>query len=273
MTMHTPRPTLLKLLVAVAAAAFANGTAHAQGFAVLVTPPRFELTVKPGESRREVFELTNSNSQAARLHFKTSDWSLDKAGAVLFDDALRPGSCRPWIAIERRDVTIPSGGKYRFRFDVAPPADAPAGECRFAVMVEGDEQSVQTPGGPTFPFAGRLGVIVYVTIGAAAPKLDIVKAEVATINGEATPVLQVQNSGTAHGRLSGFLSGTDAAGRKFEFNTSTLPILPGETRAITLTVNREREDAAAPKLTFPVTITGKLEWGDQTISFERRFAP
>ncbi len=52
----------------------------------------------------------------------------------------------------------------------------------------------------------------------------------------------VRNSGTAHGRLTGFLSGTDAAGNKLEFTPSTLPILPGETRGIPLTLHFEREE-------------------------------
>ena len=55
---------------------------------------------------------------------------------------LRPGSCRPWVAIDRSDLTIPGGGRARFRFEVTPPADAPTGECRFALMIEGDEPAV-----------------------------------------------------------------------------------------------------------------------------------
>ena len=47
----------------------------------------------------------------------------------------------------------------------------------------------------------------------------------------------VENTGTAHGRLSAFLSGTDAAGKKREFSPATLPILPGETRRIALNVD------------------------------------
>lgn len=243
----------------------------AQGFAALVSPPRFELAVKPGEKLREVMEITNAGTQAARYRLKTADWTLDNSAAVQFDDTLKPGSCRPWIAIETRQINVTPGGKYRYRFEVSPPADAPAGECRFAILIEGDEQNVQTPGGPAFPISGRLGVIVYVTIGGAQPQLEVVESKVALVNGEAMPVMMVRNTGNAHGRLAGFLSGTDAAGTKIEFTPSTLPILAGETRAISLVPYRDRDEPL--KVAFPITIRGKLEWGDnKSTPFEQKFA-
>ncbi len=241
----------------------------AQGFAALVTPPRFELAAKPGEKLRQVVEITNAAAQAAKYNLKTADWSLNENAAVTFDEALRPGSCRPWVAIEAPQVTVPAGGKYRYRFEISPPADAGAGECRFAILIEGDEQTVQTPGGPTFPVSGRLGVIVYVTMGGAQPSLEVVGTRV-SVGEEALPVLMVKNSGAAHGRLAGFLSGTDAAGRKIEFTLSTLPILPGETRGISLAPYRDNDEAL--KINYPITIRGKLEWGDKTVPFEQSFA-
>ena len=245
--------------------------ALAQGFAALVSPPRFELTVKPGERLREVMEITNAGAQSARYRLKTADWTLDGNAAVQFDDALKPGSCRPWVAVETRQITVNAGGKYRYRFEVAPPADAAAGECRFAILIEGDEQNVQTPGGPAFPISGRLGVIVYVTLGGAEPKLEVTGGRVAKVNDEDMPVVLVKNAGNAHGRLAGFLSGTDAAGKKLEFTPATLPILPGETRAISLVLYKERDEPVT--VSYPITIRGKLEWGDnKSTPFEQSFA-
>lgn len=245
--------------------------AHAQGFAALISPPRFELAAKPGARAREVIEITNAANQPAKFKLRTSEWTLDAAGAVKFEDALAPGSCRPWVAIERREITVSPGGKYRYRFEVAPPAGAPVGECRFAILVEGDDQNVQTGGGVSFPVSGRLGVIVYVTVGDAQPKLTVVGAKVAQVEQRPTPVIQVKNEGNAHGRLSAFLSGTDAKGNKLEFTTSTLPILPGETRDIALVVRRERDEPVG--ITYPITIRGKLEWGDnKTTELEQTFS-
>jgi hypothetical protein len=244
--------------------------AFAQGFAALVSPPRFELSAKPGEKVREVVEITNASAQAAKYGLRTADWTFSPDASVTFDDSLKPGSCRPWVAIESRQITVSPGGKYRFRFEVAPPADAPAGECRFAILIEGADQNVQTPGGPAFPISGRLGVIVYVTVGAAEPILEIAGTKVASVNGEDLPVLTVKNTGNAHGRLAGFLSGTDAAGKKLEFTAATLPILPGESRDISLAVYREKDEAI--KVAYPVTIRGKIEWGSKSTAFEQTFS-
>jgi len=261
---------ILARVVSCAAFVVASTGAFAQGFAALVSPPRFELVGKPGDKIRDVVEITNAGAQPAKYKLRTADWTFSKDASVSFDDSLKPGSCRPWVAIESRQITVSQGGKYRYRFEVAPPADAPAGECRFALLIEGDDQQVQTPGGPAFPIAGRLAVIVYVTIGTAEASLEVVGTKVAPINGEDLPVLSVKNSGNAHGRVAGFLSGTDAAGKKLEFTAATLPILPGETRDISLAIYREKDEAI--KVAYPITIRGKLEWGGKSSAFEQTFS-
>jgi len=256
---------------AVAALSLIPLACGAQGFAALVSPPRFELNGKPGAKLSEVMEITNAGAQAAKYKLKTTDWTLSDDGAVKFDDALAVGSCRPWVAIERREITVGAGAKYRYRFEVTPPAGAPAGECRFAIMIEGDEQPVQTPNGPSFPIAGRLGVIVYVTLGDAQPSLEVTGTKVAPVNGVPVPVILVKNNGQAHGRITGFLSGTDASGKKLEFTPSTLPILAGETRSISLVPYGDKDEVV--KIAFPITIKGKLEWGDkQSTPFEQTFS-
>lgn len=257
-------------IAAVLAAAVVAPRVHAQGFAALVSPPRFELAAAPGKRVRDVIEITNASGQPAKFKLRTADWTLGPNAEVKFEDALKPGSCRPWVAIERRELTVSPGGKYRYRFEVEPPADAPAGECRFAVLIEGDETAVPMAGGPSLPIAGRLGVIVYVTVGGAKPRLDVVGGKVATVDRQQLPVIMVKNTGNAHGRVTGFLDGTDAAGKKLEFTPATLPILPGETRAIPLTLYKERDEAVA--IAYPITIRGKLEWGDNnTTPFEQSF--
>lgn len=267
-------PGVKTMCAASCAALFAAtipASAIAQGFAALVSPPRFELATKPGEALREVVEITNASAQAAKYRLRTADWIFEENANVRFEDALQPGSCRPWVAIERREIVVSPGGKYRYRFEITPPADAPAGECRFAVLIEGDEQNVVTPGGPSFPIAGRLAVIVYVTLGGAEAKLEVVGNKTATINGEVMPVVMVKNTGNAHGRLAGFLSGTDAAAKKLEFTPSTSPILPGETRPVSLVLYRERDEPL--RVAYPITIRGTLEWGNQKLPFEQTFAP
>jgi len=264
----------MKLLCAGLAlvAAAVSTAAGAQGFAAVVSPPRFELAIKPGETVRDVVEINNASVQPATYRVRTADWTLSTDAGVAFSDALVPGSCRPWVAVERKEITVPGGGRYRYRFEVQAPADAPPGECRFAVMIEGEEQAVRTASGLQVPVSGRIGVIVYVAVGSAQPDLQIVGATTAEADGQRAPVLKVHNGGNAHGRLGGFLSGVDARGQRRDFAPSTLPILPGETRAIALVSDPGPADAG--EMVFPVRIQGTLEWGSgQRIELDQKFPP
>jgi P pilus assembly chaperone PapD len=234
-------------------------TAQAQEFAASISPPRFELSLKAGERSRQVIEISNAASQPATYKVYTADWTLGPDWGVTFHDALESRSCRPWVAIERREITVPAGGRFRFRFEVEPPADTPVRECRFAVMIEGAEQMARTGSGLNIPVSGRIGVIVYANVGGAEPRLQVIGAAVEDVNGQKLPVLKVNNLGNAHGRLSGFLRGTDASGRRLEFSPTSLPILPLETRSIALTASDR--PGSTVQVTFPVTISGVLEWG------------
>ncbi len=244
-------------------------TAMAQSFAALVSPPRFELETTAGKTVRAVVEITNADSRDAVYKLKTTDWYLDESAGVQFQDTLQPDSCRPWVAIERREITVAAGGKYRYRFEIKPPANLAPRECRFAIMIEGSESAVETQGGVKIPVSGRIGLIVYLAVGAVAPQLEVAASGVKNVNGVVLPTVSVKNFGSAHGRLSGFLEGTDDAGKKIELQPSNLPILPGETRVLAL--NIDREDKQAIDIQFPVTIKGAFEWGDKSIPFEHRY--
>ena len=274
----TRRCTNFKELVTAAALVLltlgAPSLVVASEFALAVSPPRFELELKPGERSRHVLEITNASAESTPLTAKTADWTLAADSSVTFYDDLQPGSCRPWVAIERRELTVSRERPFRFRFEVNPPADATPAECRFAIMLEGQEQISRPQGGPAIPFSARLGVVVYVAVGGAVPELAITGSSVQMVNGKSTPVLQVRNTGAAHGRLGGFLSGADASGKTLEFSASSLPILPGETRAVALNASRAGDQETEVQVQFPVTIRGKLEWGKgRTSNLDQRFAP
>jgi len=239
------------------------------GFAAVVAPPRFELATRAGASLREVISITNGAATAGKYRLHTADFRLGEDYGVIFQDALAPGSCRPWVALERAEVTLPPGGTIRYRFEVKVPADAPQGECRFGILIQGEDPAVAQAGAVQLPIAGRIGVIVYVRVGAAKAAIDVFGPSIVTLNGQALPTLRVHNSGDAHTRMGGFLTGTDAKGIKYDFVPSTLPILPGEERPVYLSPSRAGNDH--PTLTFPVTVQGKLEWDDQSTELNERF--
>lgn len=243
--------------------------AHAQGFSALISPPRVETAVKPGQTTRHVLEISQVGPLPGRFRVYTNDWTINPSGGVDFFEELKPGSCRPWVALERREMTVAGNAKMRFRFEVTPPADGLPTECRFAIMFEGLDTATASSGGVSFPVAGRIGVIVYAGMVGTQAVLEITGQRIGADSAK-LPTLDVRNTGTAHGRMNGFLTGVDDKGVRLEFTPSNLPILPGETRAIALTANVEG-GAAVPQINYPVTVKGALEWGGKRVPFEHQF--
>lgn len=244
----------LRFLAVLFAGLAAAGAAQAQ-FSAQIMPPRFEDGVRPGQVYREVIEISNIAPTASRMTVSTADWTLSADGGVEFQKSLAEGSCRPWTALEATEVQVPANGKRRFRFEVRVPADAPSQQCRFAILFEGDPTSVP---GMVVPVAGRIGIIVYLDIGDARANLRIVGNGVVETDGRPVPMLRVENTGNAHGRLEGFLEGVDPSGERWTLSPVGNPILPGMTREIPLIplVN----DDAPVELKFPMQVRGKLEW-------------
>jgi hypothetical protein len=241
----------------------------AGGFAAVVSPPRFELASHEGATVRQVIEVSNRSTMPARYRVHTADFTLGRDYSVNFHDELQPGSCRPWVALERPEVSLPGGATMRYRFEVQIPKDALAGECRFGILIESEEPALAQAGAMQIPVVGRIGVIVYVTVGDANADIDVLGPEVVTLNGQKVPAVRVHNGGNAHTRMSGFLSGSDVKGVKYDFNPSDLPILPGEVREVFLTPSTAGNDH--PTLAFPVTVQGTLEWGNQKTELNERF--
>ncbi|MGH8081417.1 MAG: hypothetical protein ACREP7_12660 [Lysobacter sp.] len=254
-----------------AACALASTGAVGQGFSALVSPPRFEDRTQPGTTYRNVVEISNISGASAHYTLKTADWHLDGQGAAVFDSALAPGSCRPWVGLEAAEIQVAANGKRRYRFEVAVPADAPVGECRFAIMLEGDPEAVG--GGLALPVSGRIGIIVYLAVGEAAAKLQLLDTSVGDVEGRKLPVLRVRNDGNAHGRLEGLIDGTDANGRKLSFAPSSLPLMPGETRTIVLTPQADDAASAPPVVAYPLQLKGALDWGKQRLPLDTRLNP
>jgi hypothetical protein len=170
------------------------------------------------------------------------------------------------VGLEAAEVNVPGNGKRRLRFEVAVPADAPRGECRFAIMIEGDPQPPQ-PGMP-LPISGRIGVIVYLAVGDAAAVLEVVKSGVAPFNGVSLPYLQVRNAGDMHSRLDGFLAGVDANGARVVLVPDNSPILVGVTRDIPLHPQAERPGEPVPAIAFPLRIKGRLDADRQRLDID-----
>jgi hypothetical protein len=243
--------------------------ALAQGFSALISPPRFELKGKPGQVIAEAFDISNPENYLARFDIATADWTLSESGAVAFDDRLAAGSCRPWTRIERRDIALAARAGRKFRFEVHIPADAKDGECRFALLIGAspEQDSLAAAGALKFPVQGRVGLIVYVAVGEAKPKLEFRGLKVAKVNNTPTPVAVFHNAGNAHGRPEGALAAVDQTGKQLEFTVSPSPILPGQTREIPIWPADPDNTNKPVQFTYPLRLKGTIEWegGQQAV--------
>ncbi len=235
---------------------------RASGFAAQVSPPRFELKATPGQSIRDIVEIQNSDDQPNTFQLRTADWMLnDQGGVVIHPPALQPDSCRPWARIERHKIRLAAQASKRYRFEIRVPEDAPAGECRLALLLESAEEDALMAKAQniSFPIHGRIAVIIYVVVGDAKADLDLKELKLDEVNGRLTPVAVFHNKGNAHGRPQGLLQGRDASGKRLEFSVSPSPVLPGHTRAIPIwqaTLDQDEPVTLRP----PLELKGVIEW-------------
>lgn len=232
-------------------------------FNAAVSPPRFELRADAGDVIRDVIRISNLGDTPAELLVRTADWDLSESGGLkIHGEALQPGSCRPWSRIERHRVTVAPRERRNYRFEVHVPEDAKAGECRFAVLFQQPEETADRMAmadGVSLPVVGQVAVIVYVAVGGAAPQLEVAEA-VPSPSGGAPLLLMVQNSGNAHGRPAGVITGRDAKGREFQFEVGQVAVLPGMKRQVPLWP--ERSDDNRPQIAYPIQLEGSVEWRD-----------
>ncbi|NOR40088.1 MAG: hypothetical protein GQ537_02620 [Gammaproteobacteria bacterium] len=249
------------------------GKGNAEGFSVLVAPPRFELQANPGDTVRDHVEITNPGDSPITFLMRTADWDMTEEGKTTFyPPELQPGSCRPMVRIERHKIRLPAKGKKRYRFQIELPEDALPGECRVALLIESPpEDAVQAKASSlTLPIRGRIAIVIYIAIGGAKPDLEISGMGLELHGEKPRPVIIVKNTGNAHGRTAGYVEATDATGKRFDFEITPLPVLAGQTRRIPLyqpTIDDRTPDDFTPPLELSA---GALEWGDSSTKIEKQ---
>jgi hypothetical protein len=159
-------------------------------------------------------------------------------------------------------LALNARGNRKFRFEVHIPADAPVGECRFAILIGAapEQDSTVAAGQLKFPVQGRVGLVVYVRVGDAKPKLEFRGLKVAKVNNAPTPVAVFHNSGNAHGRPEGGLNAVDKNGQQLEFVVSPSPILPGQTREVPIWPADPDNSNKTVQFTYPLKLKGTIEW-------------
>ncbi len=239
-------------------------------FSAAASPPRFQLQAQAGSRVTEVLQIHNMNVNPEQYDIRTGDWLMNENGEVSFMDELVEDSCRPWVKLERRKITVAGNSNRKFRFQISPPEGTTARECRFALYVQGANGGVVTDIAPglSMPVSGRLAVIIYLSVGDAKPELSVVELTKGDGPQGVLPLLIVSNSGKAHGRLAGLLRARDVDGTSYDVSVSDSPILPGQTRAIPLALSEPGENSIAEP-SYPIMLDGSVLWDGGQYKVER----
>jgi hypothetical protein len=230
---------------------------------ISVVPPRFEITGNPGDKVRQVIEITNQANKEVTFDMRTADWEFDaNFGVIVRADSLTAGSCRPWVALEQRQIKLKPGQKKKFRFEITVPSGTPDGECRFAVLITPSKEQKKTEAQP--PGQGRrikleltaqFAAVVYLGIGKAEAKLEVQGFTVKKVGSKKVPAVKLRNSGNAHGRPAGELTGKDASGNPVTFTVAGFPVLAGKTAVVALEPSSQTKSYK-----FPLTLKGDILW-------------
>ncbi len=244
-------------------------------FAVSAVPSRFEIHAAAGERVVRSVSLRNVGDKAIPLRARTLDWTMDEKANIQFIDGLTSDSCRPWVAVERREFNVEGSRERNFRFQIDVPKQAPAGECRFMLAIESvapaAERKETVQGREiSMPVGARLALPVYVVVGGAAPKLTVLSFGVEDVRGQRTPVIRVRNSGNAHGRLEGSADAVDAKGTRFEIAPDASAVLPGQTRSLALAAQPARGQKPYT-FVLPITVKGSFDSDSGAIPIDARF--
>src|SRR5260370_8055655 len=98
---------LLSILGITGPLGIGSRSVHAQGFAALVSPPRFELATQPGKVLRSVVEVSNRSTAPARYLIHTADWTFSPDFSVNFPATLHPSPSHPCAPIHPPDTHHP----------------------------------------------------------------------------------------------------------------------------------------------------------------------
>jgi len=243
----------------------------ADGFAAGVSPSKFELRARPGQVLRDTVRILNPGEQTEEFEISTADWRLDDHGGVEFvEDTLLENSCRPWVRLERKTVSIEPGAERNYRFEVHVPEEAAAGLCRFAILIEPTEAYLARigDGGISIPMVARFAVVTYVTIGDAAADISLAGVGTTMVEGHRLPTLTLSNSGTTFDRAYGELIATDFVGQRTRLVPSAFPVLPGRSEEIQLRLDMTAEEARMFTLQYPLRLIGRIEIGGKVLEID-----
>ena len=248
---------MIRLLVPLLLLLSAQAVAEAPP--IKITPLNFQLEADEGDQLAQTLTLVNSSREPVPVKIEAVNWSLDAEGRRLYNPPeARLDDCRSWWPAGFIDLLIQPGSSIGQSIDIRVPAELEDEfECRFALAV----YQVHSTG---------LGVPVYVPVVIAAegaePDIEFERVLLGQDDQGKKPMVMIRNEGTAHARVYGMLQGDDGQGQELDLIVRPTEILPGESRGARLLIGRR--GGGEVYWSPPVTVEGKLIYGEEDISVE-----
>lgn len=206
------------------------------GFKVLISPPRLELKILPGQQLTQAMKVRNDDSKPVRMRVKIFDWYHDFEGTVHYE---QPGklehSCAEWLLINPREFELAPQETRIVRVTAHMP-EGSSGTYWTCLFFE----TVPTPlkGQVALSAKARLISYIYLTCaGTEREKGELVDFITEEVNGETIVKLIFKNNGNVHLRPNGKIEVQYAEGtmlKKFEIKDSV--VLPGALRVFSFRV-------------------------------------
>jgi hypothetical protein len=205
-----------------------------------------ELTIDPGRSVTEHVAIRNLSSSAATFSVKAADGYFTDTGRFNMLPSSEPSTkAGTWIDVQP-SVDVPAGGTAILPYTVTVPDNATPGDHAAGIAASVSYVGENPDGGGTLGVESRVGfrVITRVT-GQVQPALavtDLTAGYLTSWNPLAPGSMQVSTVLSNPGNIALAVTGTAAVGgQQADFTvgdagSTTIELLPGDTRTVTTTV-------------------------------------
>jgi hypothetical protein len=198
---------------------------------LVVSPIRAEHQIQSGASETNVIRVMNEG-KPERVKVYLEDWQLDAKGNITYTRAgTNSHSCAAWIQVNPTDFRLDPGSR-EVRYTLTVPPGVKPGTYWTALIFEGMEPIEGKPTGRRMGMHGRIGVVVYETVGTPEIKAAFNDFKVQPAKGKLTFNLSLTNSGSAFYRIKkSFVILKNSKGEEVSrIEVPDIPILPGGSR-------------------------------------------
>lgn len=251
----------------------ATGATASADMSMDVTPLRVQVRMDPGAEYTNAVQVTNSGAEPLRLRAYLEDWTLDEVGTPIFQPAgSMPRTASAWIDVGPSDLLLKPGETEFVRFTIHVPRGMGEGAFYTSLILENVPLNRAELGPNQVFIRGRVGCMLYVTIGEPEKSARIKSLVSVERDGNRYLVMEVENTGQDFIRLAGavdFLVGEQEVGDRVA--VPDVPVLPGTHRLVEFEVSPEQSaQNSLARVTIDLGDTGTLIGECSLVAYAQR---